>query len=35
MAICNMKLKLKTCFELIGKVAFLPVFEGFIALEVG
>lgn len=34
MAICNMKLKLQTCFELIGKVAFLPVFEGLTALEV-
>ncbi|HLP38810.1 IS91 family transposase [Lacibacter sp.] len=34
MAICNMKLKLQSCFELIGKVAFLPVFEGLTALEV-
>lgn len=34
MAICNMKLKLQTCFELIGKAAFLPVLEGLTSLEV-
>jgi hypothetical protein len=34
MAICNMKLKLQACFELIGKSAFLPVLQGLSALEV-
>jgi hypothetical protein len=34
MAICNMKDKLATCFDLIEKPAFLPVLEGLSALEV-
>jgi len=34
MAVCNIKLKLQACFDLIGKAAFLPVLEGLTALEV-
>jgi CheY-like chemotaxis protein len=34
MAMCNMKLKLQACFDLIEKAAFLPVLEGLTALEV-
>jgi len=34
MAMCNMKLKLQTCFDLIEKAAFLPILEGLTALEV-
>ena len=34
MAMCNMKEKLARCFELIDRVAFLPVLEGLTALEV-
>jgi hypothetical protein len=34
MAMCNMKLKLQACFELIEKAAFLPILEGLTALEV-
>jgi hypothetical protein len=34
MAICNMKDKLATCFDLIQKPSFLPVLEGLSALEV-
>lgn len=34
MAMCNMKLKLQACFDLIEKTAFLPVLEGLNALEV-
>ena len=34
MAMCNMKLKLQACFDLIEKSAFLPVLEGLTALEV-
>ena len=34
MAICNMKDKLATCFDLIEKPSFLPVLEGLSALEV-
>ena len=34
MAMCNMKEKLALCFNLIGKVAFLPVLQGLTALEV-
>ena len=34
MAMCNMKLKLQACFDLIEKAAFLPLLEGLTALEV-
>jgi len=34
MAICNMKLKLQSCIDLIDKVAFLPVLEGLTSMEV-
>ena len=34
MAMCNMKLKLQSCFDLIDKVAFLPVLEGLTSMEV-
>ncbi len=34
MAMCNMKLKLQACFNLIEKAAFLPLLEGLTALEV-
>lgn len=34
MAMCNMKLKLQACFDLIEKAAFLSVLEGLTALEV-
>lgn len=34
MAMCNMKLKLQACFDLIEKAAFLPILEGLTALEV-
>lgn len=34
LAICNMKIKLQACLELIGKTAFLPALQGLNALEV-
>ena len=34
MAMCNMKLKLQSCFDLIDKVVFLPVLEGLTSMEV-
>ncbi|HET55228.1 MAG TPA: IS91 family transposase [Ignavibacteria bacterium] len=34
LALCNMKTKLSSCFELISKTSFLPILEGVSALEV-